>query len=301
MQFSDLYTELSDRVAVYDSSVASDLTKLKRWINMGQQYICGKKMWPFLLKEEIVQTVTDITTGTISITAGASTVTFSSAPSVSVTGRYLQVSTSNDWYEITAHTAASTTATISPAFVGTSNLTAGTYTIRKLLYSTSTPLMQILDIKQLVTPVRLISQSPRGTDFFLPLYYDAGNPYYYTMSSPNSSGSIQFSLLLSPDSVMNLMVRGIRTLTDLSATTDTSIIPTPWQDAIINIAAYYAFQSVDDTRAADELKIGELRIQDMSNTLSLDAGRHRVMASVDNDSNFGLQWALPSEYGPWVP
>lgn len=301
MNFETMYTELSDRIGVYDSSVASDLTKLKRWINMGQQYICGKRLWPFMLKEEIVQTVIDITTGTVDIPASGTTVTFSSAPAVSVQGRYIQVSTSNDWYEITSHTAAASTATISPAYVGTSNLTGGTYTIRKLLYSTSTPLMQILDIKQLITPVRLISQSPRGTDFFLSLYYDAGNPYYYTMSSPNSSGSIQFSLLLSPDSVMNLMVRGVRTLTDLSASTDTSIIPSPWHDAVINIAAFYAFQSVDDTRAADELKVGEMRIQDMSNTLSLDAGRHRVMASVDNDSNFGLQWALPSDYGPWVP
>lgn len=300
MTFVNLYTELADRLRSYDPTIAGDLTKLKRWINMGQQYICGKRLWPFMLAEEIVQTVTDITTGTISITAGSSTVTFSSAPAVSVANRYLQVSTSNDWYQITAHTAASTTATISPAFVGTDNLTAGTYTIRKLLYTTTTPLIQILDMKQLVTPVRLMSLSPRGTDYFLPLYYSAGNPYYYTMSSPSSTGTPQFSFMLSPDSVMNIMVRGIKNLTDMTSDSDTPLIPTAWQDAIINVAAFYGFQSLDDTRAVTELEVAEKRITDMATILSHDLSRHRVMQPIDSDTSFGLQWALPSTFGPSV-
>jgi len=301
VQFSSLYTELGDRLGAYDPAVSTDLVKLKRWINMAQQYICGKRLWPFMLSEEIIQTVTDITTGTIDVTAGSTTVTFSSAPSVSVTDRYIQLSTSQDWYKITAHTAASTTATITPAFVGTSNLTAGTYTIRKLLYTTTTPLVQILDIKQLVTPVRIVSQSPREADFFLPLYYDAGTPYYYIMSSPTSAGTPQFSFIRSPDTVMNMMVRGIKNLSDLSADSDVPVIPSPWQDAILNIAAFYGFQSLDDTRADTEFKVGESRIKDMMMNYSHDLGRHRVMQSITNDSNFGLQWALPSDFGPEVP
>lgn len=301
MQFSNLYTELGDRLGAYDPAVSADLVKLKRWINMGQQYICGKRLWPFMLSEEIIQTVTDITTGTVSINASDTALTFSSAPTVSVADRYIQLQTSNDWYKITSHTASSTSAVISPAYVGTSNLTGGTYKVRKLLYTTTTPLAQILDMKQLVTPVRIISQSPREADYFLPLYYDAGVPYYYIMSSPTSAGTPQFSFILSPDSVLNVMVRGIRNLTDLSSDTDTPLIPTPWQDAIINIGAFYGFQSLDDTRAATELQVGESRISDMARTLSHDLGRHRVMQSSTNNSNFGLEWALPSEYGPWVP
>jgi len=301
MQFSNLYTELGDRLRSYDSTIASDLTKLKRWVNMGQQYICGKYLWPFTLAEEIVQTTPDITTGTVSINASDTALTFSSAPTVSVANRYIQLQTTSDWYKITAHTAASTSATISPAYVGSSNLSAGTYTVRKLLYTTTTPLTQILDIKQLVTPVRLISQSPRNTDFFLSLYYSAGVPYYYIMSSPNSSGTPQFSLLPSPDSTSNLMVRGVQNLTDMSADADIPVIPVPWHDAIINVGAYYGFQSLDDTRADAELLIAEKRIQDMKNNYVLDPGRLRIMNSIDNDSQYSLQWALPSEFGPWVP
>lgn len=265
---------------------------------MAQSYICGKALWPFTLSEEIVQTVVDITTGTVSVSAADTALTFSSAPTVSVQDRYIKLVTSNDWYKITSHTASSTSATISPAYVGTSALSAGTFTIRKLAYTTTTPLLQILDMKQLVTPVRLLSLSPRGTDFFLPLYYDAGMPYYYTMSSPNSAGTPQFSFMLSPNSVMNIMVRGIKALTDLSADSDITEIPPQWHDAMINIAAFYGFQALDDTRATNEFQAGEARISDMSRTLSHDLGRHRVMNSVNQDLNWGLNWTLPSTFGP---
>lgn len=300
MNFLTQQQELADRLHAYDQTVTDDATKLKRWLNMAQQYIAGKRVWPFQLCEEIIQTVTDITTGTVSISAGGTALTFSSGPVASVANRYIQLQTSNDWYKITSHTAASTSATISPAYVGTSSLTAGTYKVRKLLYTTATPLIQILDMKQMVTPVRLISVSPREADVFLPLYYDAGMPYYYIMSSPSSSGTPQFSFIQSPSSVINIMVRGIQALTDLSSDSDTSLIPSPWHDAIINIAAYYGFQGLDDDRAAKELQIGELRIDDMARVYSHDLGRHRVMQPIDNNSNFGLQWALPSDFGPQV-
>lgn len=289
--------ELGDRLK-YDPTVSSDATKLQRWLNMAQQYICGKSLWPFTLAEEIVQTVIDYTTGTCTVAAAATTVTFSGTITDSKTNQYIQFASSDDWYQITAHTAGASTATISPAALSAN--TTAVYTIRKLLYTTTTPLIQILDMKQLVTPVRLISQSSRETDFFLPLYYDSGTPYYYIMSSPNSSGTPQFSLLLSPSTAMNLMVRGIKALTNLSADTDTSIIPVQWHDAMINIAAYYGFQGLDDTRADNELIIGEKRISDMKMVYSHDPGRHRIMQPIDNGSNFGLQYALPSTFGPEI-
>lgn len=301
MTFLQMYTELSDRLGAYDSAVSSDLTKLKRWINMAQQYICGKHIWPFMLAAEIVQTIPDVTTGTVAVSAAGTTLTFTSGPAASVANRYIKFTTSNDWYKITAHIAASTSATIDPAYVGTSNLTAGTFTIRKLHYATATPLLQIMDMKQLATPVRIISQSPRDTDYFLPLYYDAGVPYYYTMSTPNSSGTPQFSLLPAPSSILNIMVRGLQKLTDLSADGDISVIPAPWHDAVVNIAAFYGFQSLDDTRATTEFQVGEARIEDMSRTYSHDLGRHRIMKSFGENSDYGIEFALPSNFGPWVP
>lgn len=265
---------------------------------MAIQYICGKQLWPFMLGEEIIQTVTDYTTGTATVALAGTTVTFSGNITPSKTNHYIQFASSNDWYQITAHTGGTATATISPGAAAAN--TAATFTIRKLLYSTTTPLIQILDMKQLVTPVRLISQSPRGTDFFLPLYYSAGTPYYYTMSSPDATGVPQFSFMLSPNAALNVMVRGIKALADLSSDSDIPVIPSPWHTGILNIAAFYAFQAFDDTRSTIELASGKDVIADMSRTLSHDLGRHRVMQSVDGDWNSGLKWALPSTFGPDV-
>ncbi len=296
MTFLTMQQELQNRLGVYDQTIAEDATKLKRWLNMGVQYICGKRLWPFMLAEEIIQTVVDYTTGTCDVAAAGTTVTFSGTIADSKTDQYIQFASSNDWYKITTHTAATATATISPAAISINTLAA--YTIRKLLYTTTTPLMQILDMKQLTTPVRLISQSPREADHFLPLYYDAGTPYYYIMSSPNSSGTQQFSFIRSPDTTINIMVRGIQVLSDMSADGDISIIPVPWQDTILNVASYYGFQGLDDTRAKQELEIAEVRIADMANIFSHDPGRHRIMQGSEQDNNFGLQWALPSNFGP---
>lgn len=290
--------ELADRLVAYDQTDSADATKLKRWLNMAQQYICGKRLWPFMLAEEIIQTVTDYTTGTVSTTAGSSTVTFSTTIAASKTNQYIETSSSSDWYQITAHTAGTATATISPAAITTAS--AATYTIRKLLYTTTTPLFQIIDMKQLVTPTAIISQSPREMDFLLPLTFDSGTPYYYIMSSPNSSGTPQFSFLNSPSTTMNIMIRGIKALADLSADGDISIIPGVWHDAIIHIAAFYGFQGLDDSRATTEFQAGESRIADMAKNYAHDQGRHRVMQGLTDDSNFGLQWGMPSNYGPWV-
>ena len=293
-----MQSELSDRLGAYDNTISADLTKIKRWLNMGYQYICGKHNWPFLLGYEIVQTVIDITTGTVSVNAADTTITLSSAPSVSVANRYIQFSSSDDWYQITAHTAAAPTATISPSYGQTSNLSAGTYKIRKLLYATTTPLASYFDIKKTVNPGRLESVNQREGDFFLSLYLDATNTNTtYLMGPVDSSGNLQFSLAPPPSVAINLLVRGIKAITELSSDSDTPIFPAKWHDAVVDRGAFYGFQSLDDTRAADNLAVGDQKIADMLRVYSTDLGRHRVMAAVDSDYDFGPVYTLPGDYG----
>lgn len=300
MNFLEMRQELSDRIPAYDYTTTDDATKLNRWLNMAQQYIAGKYLWPFTLAEEIVQTVTDITTGTATIAAQGTALTLSSGPSDSVQGRYIRLTdTSDDWYEITAHTAGATSATISPAYVGTSAYTAGTYVIRKLLYTTTTPLIKIIDMKQIESPSLILPINALNADFFLPLYLDTGDVHHYVISSPDSSGNPQFSLVNSPDSVLNIMVRGVQVLTDMSADSDTSVIPAPWHDAIVNIASYYGFRGVDDRMAIEELEIGENRIEDMKKNYAQDMGRHRVVQSVEEGIGSPMQYYVHGKMGSW--
>jgi hypothetical protein len=300
MTFVTMQQELSDRLGAYDNAVADDLTKLKRWLNMGYQYICGKMNWPFLLGYEIVQTVADITTGTVSVTAASSTITFSSAPTVSVANRYIKFSSSDDWYQITAHTANVTTATISPSYGQTSNLSGGTYTVRKLLYATTTPLVSYLDIKKTVNPGIVESVSQRLGDFFLPLYMDTGDSYAYIMGPQDSSGNLQFSLVPPPSTPINLLTRGIKAVTDMSSDSDLPIFPAKWHDACIDMGAHYGFIGLDDDRSKIEFERADVKISDMGRVYSPDLGRHRVMSAVDAGAYSGPAYTLPSNYGPTV-
>lgn len=288
--FLVLQQELADRLANYDQTVSADATKLKRWLNLAQQYISGKHLWPFMLASEIVQTVPDYTTGTVATTADSTSITFSGTIAVSRANSYVQFEDSNDWYKITAHTAGTATATISPAAINTN--TAATYKIRKLHYTTSTPMIQIMDIKQLISPANMQSLSPLAADFYVPLYYGSGTITHFIISVPDSTGKQQFSLFLTPSEEINLMVRGYKALTDLSADADVSVIPSPWHDALVNIAAYYGFQGLDDTRAREELAIGEARISDMKANYRNDPARHRVMSAVNSELS-ELGWNLP--------
>ena len=297
MQFSTMQQELSDRLGVYDNAIATELTRLKRWLNMAQNYICGKQNWPFLLDYEIVQTVTDITTGTVSVASGGATLTFSSGPAVSVANRYIQFSSSDDWYKITAHTAASISATISPTYGQTDALSDGTFIIRKLLYATTTPFTSYLDIKKTVNPGRLESLNQREGDFFLPLYLGTGSPWEYIMGPIDSSGYLQFSLANPPDSVFNLLVRGVKGISDMSSDSDIPPYPAKWHDATVDIAAWYGFKTVDDSRAEENLGMGEAKIADMTRVYNSDLGRHRVMAPIDTETGFGPVYTLPSNFG----
>lgn len=297
MDFEDMYTELSDRTGAYDSAVSSDLTKLKRWINMAQQDVCSFQNWPFMLYHEIIQTVPDITTGTISINSSSSALTFSSAPAASVANYFIKFGSESNWYKITAHTAASTSATITPAYGGSSNLSGSTYTLRKLWYSTSSPLDSILDIKKTASGRILESANPRDTDMFLPLYWDSGEVYKYISSVPDSTGGVRFSLIYSPSSTENLQVRGIKTLSDLSATTDTSIVPSRWHSTILDMASFYAFSSLDDTRAADFYAKAQKGLQNMAETFDYDLGRTRTVRRLDDGATGGPAYTLPPQYG----
>lgn len=298
MTFLQMQQELSGRLTAYDETVSQDATQLKRWLNMAQQFICGRMNWPFMLAQEIIQTVTDYTTGTCAVGLVGTTVTFSATIALSKTNHFIKFSDTDNWYQITAHTAGAATATISPAFGGAAALTAATYTIRKLWYATSTPLQSILDIKRLDPGSRIVSLSPRAADMFLPLYNSTGVPYQYISSVPASDGGLQFSLLYSPADTANLMVRGIKALSDLSADSDVSVIPTRWHPGVVAQGAYYGFTALDDDRAKPAFEEADIVVQDMARVFSHDLGRHRVMRPVDDENQFGGPvWVMPDNFG----
>lgn len=296
--FLTLQQELAAQVGL-DSTGTSQATLLKRWINSAQATVLRSFEWPFNRASNplVIQTATDYTTGTVSTTAGSTTVTFSGTIASSMAGRFLQTSSSNDWYRVTAHTAGTNTATIEIAALY-DNATA-TYTLRKAYYSTSSAVDRILQVTQSILPYQLIETGLEYFQAFNPGFLSTGTPRIYVMAGVDSSGYPQFRLWPVPDAKINLYVDYLIVPVDMSADANESVIPDKWRlDVLIEGAKCQAYGFLDDTRSAESYVKFHKIIDDMKSEYEIGLKRHRVMTASDNQpvgGNLGYM-PLPFNY-----
>lgn len=299
--FLILQQELGAQVGL-DQTVAAQATLLKRWINNSQQMILRTFEWPFLRSPTplVIQTVTDFTTGTVATTSGSTSITFSSAPTTSKTGFYIQTSSSSDWYKITAHTASSTAATIEIGAITTA--AAATFTVRKFYYSTSSSVDRIIQVYQDIQPYQLQETTPEYFQSYNAGFLGSGTPRVYCMAGLDSSagsGVPQFKLWPNPDAVLNLRIDYLTVATDMSADADISVIPAKWHTTVlIEGAKAQGFSFLDDSRYANSVKLFDMMIEDMKHEYEIGLHRHRVMTAADNQpvgGNLGYM-PLPFNY-----
>lgn len=305
--FLTLQQELGAQAGL-DQTVSSQATLLKRWLNNSQQMILRSFEWPFLRNPTplVIQTVPDITSGTVATTAGSTSITFSAAPvdpngsSVSVANRFIQTSSSNDWYRITAHTSGTTAATLEIAAIYTA--TAATKTIRKQYYSTSTNVDRIIQIFQDVLPYQLTETTLEYFQSYNPGFLSSGTPRMYCMAGVDSSagsGTPQFRLWPNPDAVINLRIDYLTVATDMSADSDISVIPAKWHTTtLLEGAKAQAYSFLDDSRYGTSVQLFNVLIEEMKTEYENALHRHRVMTSADNQpvgGNLGYM-PLPFNY-----
>lgn len=286
MNFLTQQQELGAQVGL-DQTVTADATLLKRWLNTSQRMILQAYDWPFLRSPTplVLQTVADVTTGTVATTAGSTTITFSSGPAASVAGRYIRTSSSDDWYKISSHTAGATSATLEIAAIYTA--AAATFTVRKFYNSVGTSAVdRILAIKQSVSPYQLTEVSKDEFDRIRPDPETTGSPRVFMMAGKDSSDYWQFILWPTPDAVINLYVEYLLAGTDLSSDSDTSIIPAKWHTSVmIQGAKAQAFDFLDDTRAPNAWKIFGDMLDAMKKNYEPSKSKMRILGSVDNQGS----------------
>jgi len=235
MTFLETRQRIAEILGVDSTDTTSDanatmINKLKEWVNARYRAISGSRTWNWLIKDSITQTVVEITTGTVTATTDSTTITFSSAPAVSVAQWYIQFSDSNDWYQISTHTAAVTTAVLANVFVGTTSSTL-TYTLRKVYYSLPTDVSSVLDIKQARDGISLQYISARQLDYLVARRPRTGEPQYYSIVgldptvAATATKQYRVEFYPSPNLRMNLNVRYYHVVAELSADTDVPFTP----------------------------------------------------------------------------
>lgn len=303
--FLVLQQELASQVGL-DQTISAQATLLKRWLNNAQQVILRSFEWPFLRSPTplVIQTVPDITSGTVATTAGSTSITFSTAPkdvngnNVSVLGRYIQTVSSSDWYKVTAHTSGTTSATLEIEAINTA--AAATFIVRKIYYSTSTSVDRIIQVFQDVLPFQLQETTPEYFQSFNPGFLSsASTPMVYCMAGIDSTGAPQFKLWPNPSSVINLRIEYFTVATDMTADANVSVIPAKWHTTVlVEGAKAQGYSFLDDARYANSVTLFASGIEQMKQEYEIGLHRHRVMTSADNQpvgTTFGYM-PLPYYY-----
>lgn len=262
------YVTLRTRVAQETGiDLTQDATMVGAWINATYQYISGLFNWPWLMKHSTFQTTADITTGTVSVTAGSTTVTFSSAPTSSVANDYMIKfpTTSDDWYYISSHTAASTTATMSVGFTGSSNISGASYILRRVFYSMASDVDRVDDMRQTITDRKLEPIDIRTFDRLIPDPTFTGTPVYYSLLGVDSSNNWRLALYPTPNATINMQLRYYQRITELSADSDSPVIPLKWQSALVfGALAMYGHDFIDDSRVKDAIMRFQSALSEMT-------------------------------------
>lgn len=254
---------------------ATELSLCKAWLNDTMQDIHNRSDWYWAKDRAVVQTVIDKTAGTIAVAVGGTTITgTSTAFAAADVGKFIQTSDSDDWYKITSVDASAQTLVIEAPYTGTTELTVGTYTIRKWFYSLPSTAEKPLNIRQarsprVITPVRF-----RDFDRNNPNSSTTGKGETYMLWGVDSSGYIQFLIWPWADVVYNMECRFKKKFVALSGDTEEPSIPAQWQYVIMEGALIKGYRHIttdpQDTRALTQNKIYEAKIELMKEKNELD-------------------------------
>lgn len=302
MDLQTLRSRIAEQVGI-STSISGQNTRYNSWINETYKKLASEANWPWLLKRDVIQTVTDITTGTVSISAGDTALTFSSGPAASVANDYrIRFSDTDDWYDISAHTAGATSATLADAYLGDSAISAGTYTLRKYFYSLPSDVDRIVFMVQARNNQKLDYRDYRDLKSIIPDSESTGKPRIFSINQLDSSNNWQATFHPFPDAKMNIDMWYYRTITELSADSDTPIFPAKWHQVLVHGAlAFFGWSQRNDTRRNESMANYTRMVEDMQRSMVPSTDRLTVITPWDRRLQGGngrfLAPQFPSEFG----
>lgn len=278
LTFADLQTEVYSHTGL-DSTDATNQANCARWINYVQQDLCARWPWPFMESREAIQTVTDYTTGTVSVAVAGTTVTGDSTVfTTTMAGGqyYIQFEGSNDWYKITTRNS-NTEIVIEQGYAGTDALSDATFIVRKFFYSMSSACDRIVSVRNWGTPLKMVNMDPRTVDAIRPNPQSTNSSYGYLCWGYDSSGNVQVTPYPFPSDSRVIEMRTIKRPTD-----DSVSVPNKYAHIIAwgGIAVGFAWMRRFDLAQAWSAKF-EQRVEEMKKEFRLSEDEQPVMMSID--------------------
>lgn len=231
--FDDIVDAVRDELKIQSGDAVS-ITRIKRNVNMAYlQRVVPFKRWPWLSTSFDLSLPAYINTGTVSVTEDSTTITFSSAPAVDLDGYWFSVDGSQKRYRISAHTAASTTATLEVAYTDDTDTGLSfklwkdsvelASTVRETVEVTRDDQFPPLESVGLQEFRRRVNQNPK---------LEGPPQIYHTQLETDGTRTMMVWPALQ-NTKQTLHVDAIRTVSPLENDSDEPLIPPHWRHVLV--------------------------------------------------------------------
>lgn len=188
-------------------------------------------------------------TGTVTLTQNSTAITFSSGPAATVANYLIKFGTNETTYRITAHTAASTSATLDSECISASG--SSSYTLFKVDYTIgSADILRLISVlHSYIDPslggdsYELIAETENDFRRYFPTF-SSGTPTHFTeLGQSEGTFTLRFNKYLSSTAYHKLEAPYIPIPTDLTAS-DLSIpiVPKHHRQTLCELALYFLLQ-----------------------------------------------------------
>lgn len=282
-----LLAETGDRLNL-DMTITANKTRGIRWLNIIQNDISSRYPFDFLMTNGFVQTVTDLTAGTITTVAASTSFTGSGTAftTANAANRYIQVQNDTNWYEVSS-VAGQVLTTTKAAVSSASGLT---YVLRTTYYDLPANCFKVFDVRQTNTPVKMVNLGIYSLDQYQPDINTTSNPtgYFLFGDDPlvavSAAKQTQIGFFPCPDVVYNIQLRYFLNMTDLSGDTDITIIPVPYTNVLLDGAEWLGNKFLNEPGETQCKKGYEFGIKNMIERENANDDYFPVLQSSDSNN-----------------
>lgn len=258
--------ELTDGTSEFHSQVLEYLNRQYLSICLGGCEVAPdvREDWWWLRKYPpgVLTLSSPITTGTVLVTQGQTSITFSAAPAASVATWSFQTAGDPTVYRVSAHTGGQTGATLDSAYVGTTDA-AATYTLLKLEYDLA------VDVLRLIGPLRCALSNGNDDPYKIyaknrfdletwwpPVEMLTGVPEYYsvvqqvtTETGSATKTTVRFNRGGRSEGQTRVEYDYLRKPSVLAGSSEEPLIPWEWRHVLADAALYLLLVQKNDSRA----------------------------------------------------
>lgn len=265
VDFEDIYVAIIELLKIQASDTVT-LDRIKRDINIAYEDVIARHNWWWNRSLTSLQLPVKINAGTVSVTEGSTSLTFTIAPAASVANYKIMISGRPEVYTIVSHTGGATSATLNLGWVGPDATGLGytcwkdyvqlptdckeTFLVQHQHYDQPMEAVGLMDFR------RLVATQPNAE----------GPPVYYTTDDFDSSGSrrLRYWPAVSTQKI-NLDIDYIMNIAALDLPGDEPIMPIPDRTVLFYYGASHAWERERNPEsAAKYFQLGEKKLAEMA-------------------------------------